>query len=189
MEGSGGQSLKTAVMIRADAGKVLVADPSFQGQMTGLRVQHAMEQPAVAHNAGPDTGADGNVNAVFQPSGTTKGSLSQQRAVDVCVKADGYSQFPAKETCHIAPGPAGLGRSGNISIGGGIPMQIHRTKTGYSQSLNPLVPKKIRKPGQGFLRRCGGNRHLLQDIPLLSLCLYYGADHLGPAGLQCILLA
>ena len=64
--GAGGEALETARVARADAASLLGGTGPYQ-HVAGLGVQHAVKEPARAHDARAHAGADGHVDGVLEP--------------------------------------------------------------------------------------------------------------------------
>ena len=91
----------------------------MQQHMSQFRMQHPMEQLSTAHHAAADTGADRDINDVFQSFGRTVGDFSEQRSVHIGIQTDGDLQRLLKSTDDIIIRPARFRCGGDIAVGGG----------------------------------------------------------------------
>lgn len=73
--------------------------------MTAFRMKHAVNQLAAAADSNSHPGSDGDINYIFQSSGTAIGHLAQTGAVYIRIQPNGNCKFPLQLTQKIAVAP------------------------------------------------------------------------------------
>ena len=119
-------------MVRAFSG-VGVFRVTLQKKMSCLRVHQPVHERPVTVDAHANAGADGNIDCRVAVFCGSPGNFAKHRRIHVRIKSDRDAERPCKSSHHIDILPFQLRRAGNISIGRGRTVQIHRSETPDSE--------------------------------------------------------
>ena len=97
-------------------GKVLVAGHASERDVTGLGMQHAVEQLTAHVHAGADAGADRDIDHVVEPLAGAVHDLAQAGAVHVGVISAGYGKATLHLAKEVVTTPRELGRLQNMAV-------------------------------------------------------------------------
>lgn len=157
--------------------------PSSVGRVltAGLGVQHAVKEPARAHDARSHAGADGHVDGVLEPLAAAKDRFAEAGDVHVRVVGHRNPEGVGERGSKTIASPRELGRleDGAVALVGGV--DAGRAKGADAQRVHVAgrEPLDHLRDGLG-----GSKRRDLHAVEYLAVAGHHGADHLGPAGLE-----
>jgi hypothetical protein len=97
-----------AVGVKWATTREVVAGLAWHAEMAHLGVPQPMDDPALDHGSGADTGANSQVYKSIQPMGSAPAALGQRGAVDVGVEPHWHAQRPLGWADQVDVGPAWL---------------------------------------------------------------------------------
>ena len=149
--------------------------------MAGLGVQHAVKEPAGAHDARAHTGADGHVDGVLEALAATVDGLAEAGHVHVRVvrhrHAEGVGERGAK--AKVPPRELGRLQDGAVALVGRV--DASRAEGADAQRVDVARGEPLDHLRNGLGRRKRRGLHTVEDLAVAG---HHGADHLGPAGLE-----
>ena len=177
---AGGEALETARVARADAASLLGGTGLYQ-HVAGLGVQHAVKEPARAHDARAHAGADGHVDGVLEPLAAAEDHFAEAGNVHVRVVGHRNPEGVGERGAKTIASPRELGRLEDGTVAPIFGVDAGRAEGADAQRVHIAggEPLDHLRDGLGGRKRRG-----LHTVENLAVAGHHGTNHLGPAGLE-----
>jgi len=176
---SSGQPLQAIAVVGAIAGERIARAIVRDADVSHLRMETPMNQPAVHHGAPADSGADSDIDKVGESAPRAPAMFCECGRIDVGIKRHWHAQRPADSPGNIKIPPAWFWRGRNVAERGRFPVRIDRPKGRDPDGCNAQAnAKKLDHAGDGFSGLGGWEFDRLQ-VPRPAA---HGANKLGSSG-------